>query len=239
MKLLRLIANLGYGSRRDVAALFREGRVTDAAGEVLYADDAVEAAQVRIDGEPLDPPPGMVVMLHKPVGYTCSTKDAGRIVYDLLPLRWRARKPALSTVGRLDRDTSGLLLFTDDGTLLHRIISPRAQVAKIYEATLAEDLRGDEGALFASGTLLLESDTEPLLPATLDVLAPRHARLAVGEGRYHQVRRMFAATGNRVETLHRSAVGALQLGDLAAGSWRVLEAGEVVQLFAASPLPLP
>ena len=130
MKLVRLLGNLGYGSRKDVTAMFREGRITDADGEVLYADDKVEPARIRVDGEPLDPPAGLVLMLHKPVGYTCSTKDPGRVVYDLLPPRYRLRSPLLSTVGRLDRDTSGLLLMTDDGLLLHRIVSPKARARR-------------------------------------------------------------------------------------------------------------
>jgi 16S rRNA pseudouridine516 synthase len=232
MKLVKLIANLGYGSRKEVAWMFREGRVTDADGEVLYADDKLPHERIRVDGEPLDPPPGLLLMLHKPVGYTCSRKDAGRLVYDLLPPRYRRREPALSTVGRLDRDTSGLLLLTDDGALLHRIIAPKAQVTKLYEATLAGDLKGHEGGLFASGTLLLESETTPLAPARLEVLGPRHVRLAVTEGRYHQVRRMFAATGNRVETLHRAAIGALGLDGLAPGQWRALQADEAARIFA-------
>lgn len=232
MKLLRLIANLGYGSRRDVLQLFGEGRVTDAAGERLYADDKVEHAQVRIDGDPLDPPNGLMLLMHKPLGVTCSRKDAGRLVYDLLPPRWRRREPALSTVGRLDRDTSGLLLITDDGALLHRIISPKANVAKVYEATLARDLEGHEGELFASGTLMLESETTPLAPARLEVLAPRRARLVVTEGRYHQVRRMFAATGNHVEALERVAIGQLALDGLAPGQWRALDAADIAKVFA-------
>lgn len=231
MKLVRLIANLGYGSRKEVMQLFREGRVTDAAGEVLYADDKVEHGQLRLDSEPLDPPTGLTLLMHKPTGYTCSRKDAGRLVYDLLPPRWRRRDPALSTVGRLDRDTSGLLLLTDDGALLHRIISPKANVAKVYEATLARDLRGDEGALFASGTLMLESETTPLAPAQLVALAPRRARLTVTEGRYHQVRRMFAATGNHVETLERVAIGRLTLDGLAPSAWRVLDAAALERVF--------
>ena len=233
MKLVRYLANLGYGSRKDVAWMFREGRITDAAGEVLYADDDVAPGSVRVDGEPLDPPPGLSLMLHKPAGYTCSTKDIGRLVYDLLPPRFRARSPVLSTVGRLDRDTSGLLLFTDDGALLHRIISPKSKLPKVYEAGLAADLRGDEAAVFASGTLLLESEREPLLPAQMEVLGPRHARLTLHEGRYHQVRRMFAAVGNHVETLHRSRVGGLALDDLPEGQWRRLEAADIERLFAA------
>ena len=233
MKLVKLIANLGYGSRKDVAWMFREGRITDAQGEVLYADDKVAHEQIHVDGEPLDPPPGLVLMMHKPVGYTCSRKDPGRVVFDLLPPRYRMRDPALSTVGRLDRDTSGLLLFTDDGALLHRIISPRAQVSKLYEAELAGDLRGDEGALFASGTMMLEAENEPLEPAQLEVLSPRRARLAITEGRYHQVRRMFAAVGNHVETLHRASIGGLVLDEqLAPGAWRMLAPDEVDAIFA-------
>jgi len=231
MKLLKLIANLGYGSRKQVAALFREGRITDALGEVLYADDTVAHGDVRIDGEALDPPPGLVMMLHKPVGYTCSTKDRGRLIYDLLPPRFAARSPLLSTVGRLDRETSGLLLMTDDGALLHRIVSPRSHLPKVYEATLASALRGDEADLFASGTLMLESEQTPLKPAQLQALSPGHARLTLTEGRYHQVRRMFAAVGNHVQTLHRASIGGLSLNGLAAGEWRALDAQDLDRLW--------
>lgn len=231
MKLVKLIGNLGYGSRKEVSAMFREGRITDPDGEVLYADDKVEHASIRIDGEPLDPPAGLVLMLHKPTGYTCSTKDPGRIVYDLLPPRFRLRSPLLSTVGRLDRDTSGLLLLTDDGGLLHRIVSPKANLAKVYEAQLAEDLRGDEAAIFASGELELESEQTPLAPAILETIAPRQARLILTEGRYHQVRRMFAAVGNHVQALHRSRIGGLSLQDLPAGQWRTLNAADLETLF--------
>ncbi|MFC0679718.1 pseudouridine synthase [Lysobacter korlensis] len=231
MKLVKLIANLGYGSRKDVTAMFREGRITDADGEVLYADDKVEHGAIRIDGEPLDAPAGLVLMLHKPVGYTCSTKDPGRVIYDLLPPRFRLRSPLLSPVGRLDRDTSGLLLMTDDGALLHRIVSPKAKLAKVYDATLAQDLRGDEAEVFANGTLLLESETTPLHPAKLEVLGPRLARLTLTEGRYHQVRRMFAAVGNHVEALHRPRIGGLDLGELPAGQWRALGPRDLDTLF--------
>jgi len=231
MRLVKLIANLGYGSRKQVAAMFREGRITDASGEVLYADDKVEHATIRIDGEPLDPPHGLLLMLHKPTGYTCSTKDAGNIVYELVPQRYLQRSPALSTVGRLDRDTSGLLLLTDDGGLLHRIVAPKTKLPKVYEAVLARDLRGDEVKLFASGKMMLESEKDPLAPAHLEIIDARHARLTLTEGRYHQARRMFAAVGNHVEALHRSRVGGLELDDLPVGKWRQLEAGDVERLF--------
>ncbi|MEO9079130.1 MAG: pseudouridine synthase [Rhodanobacter sp.] len=236
MKLVKLIANLGYGSRKDVTQLFRTGRITDVAGEVLYADDVVPYESIRVDDEPLDPPSGVVLMMNKPMGITCSRKDPGRVVYDLLPPRYNVRSPALSSVGRLDRDTTGLLLFTDDGALLHRIIAPKAQVAKLYEATLAQDLRGDEGALFASGELMLETENDPLAPASLEVLGPRHVRLTVTEGRYHQVRRMFAAVGNHVDSLQRIAVGTLTVGNLPLGEWRALDSNEVAQIFSTEQI---
>ena len=231
VKLLRYLANLGYGTRRDVEWMLREGRVTDADGEVLYGDDKVPHEVIRIDGEPLDPAPGMVVLLNKPTGVTCSTKDQGRLVYDLLPERFARRDPNLSTVGRLDRDTSGLLLLTDDGQLLHRITSPKSGLDKVYEATLAQDLRGDEGVIFASGELMLEGEHKPLLPAELEVTGPRTARLTLHEGRYHQVRRMFAAVGNHVEALHRAHVGGLDLGGLEPGQWKLLQPADIERLF--------
>ncbi len=232
MKLVKLISNLGYASRREVQQMFREGRITDAQGDVLYADDKVAHEQVHVDGEALDPAPGLLIMLHKPVGYTCSTKDPGRVIYDLLPPRYRRRDPLLSPVGRLDRDTSGLLLMTDDGQLLHRITAPKSALPKVYEATLANDLRGDEAEVFGSGTLMLESETTPLAPAVIESLSPRHARITLIEGRYHQIRRMFAAVGNHVETLRRISLGGLTLGELAPGQWRALDATDVDRMWS-------
>ena len=250
LKLGKYLMGLGYGSRREVEALFLGRSVLHVDGEPLYVDDAVADAQgaarpggssqlthaqVRIDGHPLDEAPGLLAALHKPVGYTCSTKDAGRLVYDLLPPRWRARSPLVSPVGRLDKDTSGLLLFTDNGTLLHRLTSPKHHRAKVYRVGLAEDLRGHEAALFAEGTLLLDGETKPLLPAEFESLGAREARLTLHEGRYHQVRRMFAATGNAVIALHRERIGGLALDALAlaAGEWRVLDAAERAALGSA------
>lgn len=230
MRLTRLIANLGYGSQKDVKAMIRHGRLTLADGTVLGEASKAAHGDIRIDGEPLDPAPGVVLMLNKPAGYTCSTSDPGRIVYELLPPRFMRRNPIIAPVGRLDRDTTGLLLLTDDGPLLHRLTSPKHHVPKTYEATLARPLDGNEGELFASGTLLLRSETTPLLPARLEPTGTHSARLTITEGRYHQVRRMFAAAGNHVECLRRVAVGGLCLGDLAEGQWRVLGADEVALL---------
>ena len=238
-RLDKLLANLGYGSRKEIATLARLGAVRLDGEPVKSADDRVAltadlAARLTVQGRPVDPLPGMALMLHKPLGVTCSHKEAGPLVYDLLPARWRRRDPALSTVGRLDKDTSGLLLLTDDGALLHRIISPRSQLEKRYRATLARPLRGDEAAAFASGTLMLEGEDKPLLPAALEIVTPTEAVLTITEGRYHQVRRMFAAVGNHVEALHRERIGGLALpADLEPGAYRLMSPGDITTLFAA------
>jgi 16S rRNA pseudouridine516 synthase len=226
MNLIKHLANLGYGSRKEMQKLIRLGVVTDASGAVF--DESSEAAHddIRLDGKPLDPDFGVVLILNKPTGYVCSLKDRGRLVYDLLPSRFAQRKPVLSTIGRLDSDTSGLLLFTDDGGFLHKIISPRNHVAKIYEVTCARPLEPGYGAVFASGTLVLNEEKDALKPAFLEVTGERTARLTLYEGRYHQVRRMFAAVGNHVEALHRAQMGDLTLGDLKPGKWRRLSEAE-------------
>lgn len=227
MSLLRYLANLGYGTRRHVSALLEQRRVTDVSGRVLRATDTRPHDEIRVDGEPLDPPPGSVILLHKPVGYVCSTTDASNpVVYDLLPDRFRARSPIMAPVGRLDLDTSGLLLLTDDGALNHRLTSPRSHLPKVYLATLADVLRGDESARFAGGTLQLSGEATPLAPAALEIVDAHRARISLIEGRYHQVRRMFAAIGHHVLHLERVAIGALTLGEQAAGSWRLLTPDE-------------
>jgi 16S rRNA pseudouridine516 synthase len=238
VRLDKLLANLGYGSRREIEQMARAGDITldgaaltDATQRVTTPRDLPDHMQIR--GKPVDPPQGVILMLHKPLGVTCSHKEAGELVYDLLPLRWRRREPALSTVGRLDKETSGLLLLTDDGPLLHRIISPRRHVAKRYRATLARPLNGDEASVFAAGTLVLEGDDKPLAPAELEPISANEAYLVLHEGRYHQVRRMFAAIGNHVDALHRDKVGGLSLpDDLPPGQWRILNEVSVAAIFA-------
>lgn len=234
----RLLGNLGYGSRREIAALCRAGQVLLDGARLREADAKLPlgpelAARLTVEGEALDPLPGLVLALNKPLGTTCSHDEAGPLVYDLLPPRWRRRDPPLSSAGRLDKETSGLLILTDDGTLLHRIIAPRHHAPKRYRATLAEPLGQEAVAVLASGTLMLKGEDKPLLPARLVLEAPTEAVVTVMEGRYHQVRRMFAALGNRVLALHRDRVGGLDLpADLLPGQWRVLPPEAVAQLLA-------
>lgn len=232
MKLVKLLANLGYGSRKEAQRLIRSGAVTDDTGRALAENELLPHDRILFRGEPLDPPFPLTLVLNKPDGYTCSSDDPGSTIYDLLPERFAHRNPGLNPIGRLDKDTTGLLLLTDDGKLLHKIIHPKSGCLKIYHATLDRPLEGHEGELFASGTLMLNSEAKPLLPAKLEALGEKEALITLHEGRYHQVRRMFAAAGNHVLSLKRISIGGFRLpDDLEEGDWRELTAEELATVF--------
>ncbi len=233
----KLLSSMGYGSRSEMARMANDGRITldaaplrDVTRRIAVTPDL--PTRMKLDGELIDPLPGMVIMLNKPLGMTCSHEDEGALVYDLLPKRWRRRDPKISTIGRLDKQTSGLLLLTDDGDLSHRVISPRRNVKKSYRVKLARPLNGAESELFATGTLLLRHEKKPLAPAKMEVISETEAILTISQGRYHQVRRMFAAVGNHVQEIHRERLGGLKLPDgMAPGQWKLLESDEVASIF--------
>jgi 16S rRNA pseudouridine516 synthase len=222
-RLDQLLSSLGYCSRREAVSLVKAGRVKQNDIVLTKADAKVDPHAVTLDGEPLEAPDGLLAMLHKPVGYVCTHGDGeGPTIYELLPDQWLRRNPAVTSVGRLDKDTSGLLLVTDIGSLVHRFTSPKAEVEKVYVAEVDRDLDPALIEIFAKGDLMLRSEDKPCLPAKLEIVSPRTARLTITEGRYHQVRRMFASQGWHVEKLHRERFGPYELGDLAEGEWRLI-----------------
>jgi 16S rRNA pseudouridine516 synthase len=223
-RLDQLLANLGYCSRRAAREWLDADRVTVRGKPADDPSTKANPADVLIDGGPLDHPRGLLLMLHKPIGLVCSHDEhEGPSVYSLLPPRWRQRNPQVTSIGRLDKDTSGLLLLTDQSALVHKLTSPKHKVPKTYRATVNRELSPDLGPLFASGTLLLAEEKEPCLPAELRILDSTTAEVVLTEGRYHQVRRMFVDQKYEVLTLHRSHFGGLDLGELPAGQWRELE----------------
>ena len=185
--------------------------------------DRADPHHVLVDGAPVEGTDGLLVAFHKPAGHVCThAPDEGPTIYELLPPRWLQRNPPVTSIGRLDQDATGLLLLTDAGELVHRWTSPRHKMPKLYEVTVATDLRPELIPRFAAGTLMLDSETTPCLPARLEILSAREARLELTEGRYHQVKRMFASQGCPVTRLHRTRFGDVELGDLPAGQWRAL-----------------
>ncbi|MDB6133988.1 MAG: rRNA pseudouridine synthase [Verrucomicrobiales bacterium] len=222
LRLDQLLSRYGHCSRREAADWLRGGRVTDRDGTpLLNTAQRADPEEVRIDGQPVEFPDRLVVMLHKPAGCACSHNPAeSPLIYDLLPPRWLRRNPGPVSVGRLDRETTGLLLITDDGALAHRLTSPKHEIEKTYEVTVSAPLPDGLAELLASGTLLLRGETKPCLPARLEITGPLTARLFLREGKYHQVRRMLASQGCPVTALHRSAIGELTLNGLPEGQWR-------------------
>jgi 16S rRNA pseudouridine516 synthase len=222
-RLDQLLANLGYCSRSEARDWIDSGAVTVCGEPADGPAQKAQASDVQVDGQSLDHPDGLILLLHKPLGLVCSHElREGPNVYSLLPARWQRRNPVITSIGRLDKDTSGLILLTDQSALVHRLTSPKHKVPKVYRATVDRDLDPGLVPLFASGTLLLAGEKETCAPAHLELPGPREAVVTLTEGRYHQVRRMFSAGGATVLTLHRERFGDLVLGDLAAGQWRPL-----------------
>jgi 16S rRNA pseudouridine516 synthase len=236
LRLDRLLANLGYGSRKEIAYLVKTGHIA-LHGEILRkADQSISLADVKsgaltLEGEMIDPPSPLTIMLHKPAGFTCSHDERGALVYDLLPARWRMRKPALSCAGRLDKESTGQVILTDDGDLLHRIIHPKSHAEKHYFVTLEKMFRGDEAQLFSTGTFLMKGDVKPLKPAVWTPDSAQSGHIILHEGRFHQIRRMFETLGNHVTSLHRYQTGGLQLSQLEPGKFRILEDMDLQQIF--------
>ncbi|CAN0426597.1 unnamed protein product [Phaeothamnion confervicola] len=236
VRLDRVLSERGYATRRAMKEIFSKRRPADAP-EILVAgvpatdnEQKVLPSQVTWDGEPLDPAV-YYIMLHKPAGLTCSHDEReGELVYDLLPERWMLRNPAPACVGRLDKDTTGLILITDDGQALHRWTSPRHKVPKTYEVTIAHPLHESEVDLLRAGGLMLEKEDRPLLASEVEVISPNFIHLTLYEGRYHQIKRTMLALDNKVTKLHRSSFGPLTLGDLQPGEYRHLTVEEIAQL---------
>jgi len=222
-RLDQILANYGYCSRSEAKVWIRKGRVTIDGQPATGAEKKARPDSVQVDGQPVEYPEGILALLHKPPGYVCS-HDAGEgpTIYDLLPPQWLRRNPPVTTIGRLDKDTTGVLLITDSGDLVHRWTSPKHKVTKVYEVTVDTDIPSTAVELFAAGTLHLEGEEKPCAPAQLEILSPREARLGLTEGRYHQVKRMFARLGCEVIRLHRSRFGAFEVGELRPGEWKLL-----------------
>ena len=222
-RLDQILSHYGYCSRSEAKSWIKQGRVA-ARGQVLRnSEDKVDPTFLEIDGKPIEAPEGLLALFYKPSGYICSHDSReGLTIYGLFPAQWSRRNPPVTSIGRLDKDTTGALLITDDGALVQRWTSPRHKVPKIYEVTVDADLTSDLVAIFAEGKLQLEGEDKPCAPARLEIMSAREARLELTEGKYHQVKRMFASHGYEVVRLHRSRFGDFDLNGLQPGEWRLL-----------------
>ena len=248
MQLQEVLFSQGFGTRRVCAGLIQQGLVqVQEAGQGPFqavpglqpGTEVHEAGlRFRVQGVEWLYAERAYLMLHKPAGTECSQKPSTYpSIYTLLPspLRMRPQKAAVQgvqAVGRLDQDTTGLLLLTDDGKFIHRMSSPRHHVPKVYEATVKHALDAAQVRRLLEG-VVLDDDPKPVRAAACEALDSHHLQLTLTEGKYHQVKRMLAAVGNRVEALHRSRIGRLALpADLAPGQWRWLGPDDLAAISA-------
>ncbi len=217
IRLDKLLSQRGYCTRKDVR--HSADRILVDGRPARSYDEKVDADLVTWDGEALHPQT-LLILMHKPAGYTCSHRDLPPLVFELLPEQWLRRNPAVNCVGRLDKDTTGVLLLTDDGPLLHRLTSPKTKLAKIYEVTLEREPTEEELEQIRQGGMMM--DDKPLLPAPVHKSGPCQVRLELVEGRYHQIKRTFLMLDNAVTRLHRSQVGEWTVEDLPVGEFRLL-----------------
>ena len=223
MKLSQLLFSQGFGARRECEGLILAGHVTlgGAVCDDPFFDIDPEGASFGVRGEIWPYHAKALVLLHKAAGYECSQKPKHHpSVMSLLPPPLRVR--GLQPVGRLDEDTTGLLLMTDDGALIHRLTSPKKHVPKVYEITTTDPVTPRQVDELLRG-VVLHDDPLPVRAHACEATGPNTLRMTLLEGKYHQVKRMVAATGNTVVGLHRSRYGTLSLpADLAPGQWRWL-----------------
>lgn len=245
MQLQDILYSQGFGTRRVCAGLIQQGLVQvhtpdDPAGLVTVVQAAAEfdatGLRFRVQGVDWRYADKAYIVLHKPTATECSQKPSTYpSIYSLLPapLRQRPQKGAVQgvqAVGRLDQDTTGMLLLTDDGQFIHRMSSPRHHVPKVYEVTVKHPLDDKQVQRLLAG-VVLDDDPKPVRAAACEAVSEHHLRLTLTEGKYHQVKRMLAAVGNRVEGLHRSQIGDLPLPqDLLPGQWRWLDASDLARI---------
>ena len=249
MQLQEILYSQGFGTRRVCAGLIQQGLVQVYGAGVSEGEGAAPAVckeasaefdapglRFRVQGVDWPYFEKAYVLLNKPAGTECSQKPSTYpSIYTLLPspLRLRPQKAAVQgvqAVGRLDQDTTGMLLLTDDGKFIHRMSSPRHHVPKVYEVTVKHPLDARQVELLLSG-VVLDDDPKPVRAAACEAVSEFHLRLTLTEGKYHQVKRMVAAVSNRVEALSRSQIGGLALpADLAPGQWRWLDAADLARV---------
>ncbi|OCL96753.1 pseudouridine synthase [Arcobacter porcinus] len=216
------LSSLGYCSRSEVKRFLKQNEVCINQNRVYNTSIKAKHDEITVNGENLDDEK-LLILLNKPEDYICSHNDAGKLIYSLLPQRYQNRNPKISTIGRLDIDTTGAILLTDDGDLNHRLTSPKKDIKKIYEVSLEKPLKGDEKELFASGEIILNSETKALKPAKFLKIDEKLAHIEIVEGKYHQVKRMFAYTGNKVIKLHRLNFAGFKVEDLKIGEFKLLD----------------
>lgn len=217
----KLFSRLGICHRKDIRSMLRDKRILYKGEQVNRNNQKVCAEDILFDGEEIQHLFRVAVVFNKPYGLICS-RLGNDIIFDVLPSAWINRNPPVNSAGRLDKDTSGIIIITDDGELNHKLTSPKYGLTKTYQLEVAHPFQGNEPELFKNG-IQLRGEKQECKPAELHITSEQAAILKIGEGKYHQVKRMMGAVGNRITSLHRTHIGELGLGNLQPGQWRDLE----------------
>ena len=227
-RLDKLFSRLGICSRLELKQLIQQKKILIDGELAIDGKQKVDPEYVRFNNRKLQYIKKVAVIFYKPAGKICS-RFGTNTIFDFFPDSWLRRRPIVNSAGRLDRDTTGILILTDDGFMNHKLTSPNSELIKTYEIELLHPFRGNEPELFQNG-IQLRSESVPCKSAELIIRGQKSATLIIREGKYHQVKRMIGAVGNRVLKLHRSYIGELGLGDLRPGEWRDVQTEDLYKL---------
>ena len=230
IKIGKFLSSKGYGSRKEIKHAIKNRLISEDGILVEGFDDLVMPSKVFFKGKKVDFYNKINIMINKPKGYVC-TRVGENSIFNLLPEIWLNRRPKVNTVGRLDKDTSGMILITDDGLFLHKIISPKHKVSKVYKVKLEKKIGTIEKKIFESGKLIIKNESKPCKPVLFNQIDSFNVILTMYEGKYHQIKKMFSACGNQVVELSRIQLGSLTIENLKLGEWKELTKKDVGLLF--------
>ena len=230
IKVGKFLSTKGYGSRKHIKQMIKNELILEGDTIVKDFNSMVNPQDVNIEGEGVEFYDKINIVINKPKGYVCSRVGEDSI-FKLLPKIWLNRKPKVNTVGRLDKDTSGILVITDDGHFLHKIISPKHKISKVYKVMLEKKTDIKDKQILESGGLIIDGEHKPCKPVLFNQIDPFNVILTMYEGKYHQIKKMFTACNNKVIELSRIQLGCLPLKSLKVGKWKELTEDDIKLIF--------
>jgi len=230
IKVGKFLSSKGYGSRKEIKKAIKNKQILEDSIIVEDFNTLVTPSKVLFNGEKIKFYDKINIVINKPRGYTCA-RVGDDSIFKLLPKIWLNRNPKINTAGRLDKDTTGMLIITDDGLLLHKIISPKHMVSKIYKVKLENKIGPRVKDIFESGELTIKNESKPCKPVLFNQIDSFNVTLTMYEGKYHQIKKMFTACDNKVIELSRIQLGSLTIENLNIGEWRELAKEDIGSLF--------
>ena len=230
IKIGKFLSSKGYGSRKEIKEAIKNKMISEDNVIIENFNSLVNPRKVLVKGEKVEFYDKINIVINKPKGYVC-TRSGINSIFQLLPKIWLNRKPKVNTAGRLDKDTSGMLIITDDGNFLHKIISPKYKLSKVYKVKVEKKISINVKQIFESGGLIIKNEKKPCKPVLFNQIDSFNVILTMHEGKYHQIKKMFSMCDNKVVELSRIQLGSLSIENLKLGTWRELTEKERKLLF--------